>query len=215
MARVIVDMLRSFDPNEPLSGMFVQAALLRYANTVEPWASAVATSMVAEVDARDKATWKAVASKISKGLEIEISSASTGLIMQRRVREQVTLIKSLPQEAALKVQEIASKSLTSGVRADDLAKEIMKVGQMTLARARLIARTEVGRTATELTKARAEQAGSTGYVWRTAKDSDVRPSHRAMEGSFVKWDAPPRLDGMTGHAGALPNCRCYPEVVFG
>ncbi|HBP7680593.1 TPA: phage head morphogenesis protein, partial [Salmonella enterica subsp. enterica serovar Typhi str. CT18] len=22
------------------------------------------------------------------------------------------------------------------------------------------------------------------------------------------------LDGMTGHAGELPNCRCYKEIVF-
>lgn len=25
---------------------------------------------------------------------------------------------------------------------------------------------------------------------------------------------PPTLDGMTGHAGALPNCRCYCEVII-
>ncbi|HBB8701832.1 TPA: phage head morphogenesis protein, partial [Escherichia coli] len=25
---------------------------------------------------------------------------------------------------------------------------------------------------------------------------------------------PPTLDGMTGHAGELPNCRCYKEIVF-
>jgi hypothetical protein len=34
-----------------------------------------------------------------------------------------------------------------------------------------------------------------------------------MEGQFVKWDDPQKLDGMTGHAGEFPNCRCYPEPV--
>jgi uncharacterized protein with gpF-like domain len=34
-----------------------------------------------------------------------------------------------------------------------------------------------------------------------------------MDGQFVKWSEPPTLDGLTGHAGALPNCRCYPEPV--
>ncbi|EFO4716945.1 phage head morphogenesis protein, partial [Escherichia coli] len=43
---------------------------------------------------------------------------------------------------------------------------------------------------------------------------DVRHSHREMEGKFVEWGKPPTLDGMTGHAGELPNCRCYKEIVF-
>ncbi|MDR0067994.1 phage head morphogenesis protein, partial [Acinetobacter sp. 11520] len=25
------------------------------------------------------------------------------------------------------------------------------------------------------------------------------------------WDNPPTLDNLKGHAGCLPNCRCYPE----
>ncbi|MGN5479510.1 phage minor head protein [Cupriavidus basilensis] len=53
--------------------------------------------------------------------------------------------------------------------------------------------------------------GSPGYFWRTSGDKDVRDSHRDMEGKFVEWDKPPTLDGMTGHAGCFPNCRCYPE----
>ena len=35
-----------------------------------------------------------------------------------------------------------------------------------------------------------------------------------MEGKFVSWDSPPTLDGMTGHAGEFPYCRCYPEPVI-
>ena len=41
-----------------------------------------------------------------------------------------------------------------------------------------------------------------------------RPAHRAMEGKFIKWSQPPTLDGMTGHAGEFPNCRCHPEPVI-
>jgi hypothetical protein len=51
--------------------------------------------------------------------------------------------------------------------------------------------------------------------WRSKYQSaaGTRPSHRAMEGVFVKWSDPPTLDRMTGHAGEFPNCRCYPEPV--
>ena len=53
-----------------------------------------------------------------------------------------------------------------------------------------------------------------GYVWRTAGDSDVRSSHKKMNGKFVRWDDPPQLDNLNGDAGALPNCRCYPEPLI-
>jgi uncharacterized protein with gpF-like domain len=51
-------------------------------------------------------------------------------------------------------------------------------------------------------------------LWRTARDGDVRASHKAMEGKQVDWNRPPTLDGMTGHAGSLPNCRCFCQPQF-
>ncbi|EOT9334790.1 phage minor head protein [Escherichia coli] len=74
--------------------------------------------------------------------------------------------------------------------------------------------TELGRATGALDQARALSIGSNGYIWRTAEDGDVRHSHREMEGKFVEWGRPPTLDGMTGHAGELPNCRCYKEIVL-
>jgi uncharacterized protein with gpF-like domain len=66
-----------------------------------------------------------------------------------------------------------------------------------------------------LTQARAEHIGSEGYIWRTSNDSDVRHSHKEMNGRYVRWDTPPRLsDGTVTHAGQIYNCRCYPEPVI-
>src|SRR6185437_1153848 len=92
--------------------------------------------------------------------------------------------------------------------------EIMRGGEVSKSKATLIARTETGRALTALTQARAETVGSTSYVWRTVKDSDVRLSHKQMEGKVVDWDSPPTLDGLTGHAGSLPNCRCFAEPII-
>jgi SPP1 gp7 family putative phage head morphogenesis protein len=128
--------------------------------------------------------------------------------------KEAGLIQSLPLEAADRAAEIARDALASGERAEDLAKRITALGNVSESRARVIARTEVSKAGTALTKARAEDIGSSGYIWRTARDGATRPSHRAMEGKFVKWDEPQLLDGMTGHAGEFPNCRCYPEPVI-
>lgn len=214
IARHVADIVGMFDPNEARAALLIRSALERYAQAIDPWAQSAARLMVAEVAKRDEASWNEVAAKMGRAIGSEIRSAPTGEVMRRLMAEQVTLIKSLPLEAAQRVHDLAIKGIETGMRADQIAQEIMRTGEVTRSRANLIARTEVGRAATTLTQARAEHIGSTGYLWRTAKDSDVRKSHRAMAGTFVEWDKPPTLDNLTGHAGALPNCRCYCEPVI-
>lgn len=167
--------------------------------------------MVAEVAQRDERSWFRVANQMGESLRKEIATAPIGNVIRERQAEQVRLITSLPLEAAERVQHMTREGIIKGWRADQIADEIMRTGDVTRSRAILIARTETGRTSTLLTQARAEHVGSDGYFWRTADDSDVRPSHKAMAGKFVAWNAPPTLDGLTGHAGAIPNCRCFPE----
>lgn len=170
--------------------------------------------MVTEVARRDERSWFAQADRMGRALRDEIASAPIGEVMREQQAEQVRLITSLPTEAAQRVGEMTREGIAKGWRADQISAEIMKTGEVTKSRADLIARTEVGRTSTLLTQARAEHVGSEGYKWITAGDSDVRASHKAMNGKFVQWDSPPTLDGLTGHAGALPNCRCYCEPVL-
>jgi SPP1 gp7 family putative phage head morphogenesis protein len=127
--------------------------------------------------------------------------------------QQVHLIRSLPLDAAQRVHKLVIEGHGSP-RASEIAKEIMRSGSVAKSRAELIAQTETSRAATAFTQARAEHIGSDGYIWRTAKDSHVRDSHRHMEGRFVRWESPPTLDGLVGHAGALPRCRCFPSPVI-
>ena len=70
------------------------------------------------------------------------------------------------------------------MRASDIAKIIQdKTKQHSRASARLIARTEVSKTTTALTKARCNNLDIHWYVWRTAEDGNrVRKSHRIMNG---------------------------------
>lgn len=189
-------------------------ALKRYAKIIQPWAKAAANDIVGKIDLQDARSWKQATKNMSLGLRENLKKSPVGQTALQAVQEQVDLITSLPLEAAERVQKIVQEGYVRGVRADDLIAEIRKTGDVTETRARTIARTETSRVATEFTKARADYIGSEGYIWRTAHDTDVRPSHKKMEGKFVKWDSPPTLDGMTGHAGQFPNCRCYPEPVL-
>ena len=110
-----------------------------------------------------------------------------------------------------------------GRRAADIAKDLARqYPKVTEGRINLIARTEVSRASTALTRARAEDLDLDWYVWRTAKDARTRKAHRHLDGVLVAWNEPPSPEALLGikstlgdyHAGDCPNCRCYPEPML-
>ena len=214
IGKQIGEMIRVFPAGDISALPTLEDMMRRYAETLTPWAKVAAGRMIDEVNNRDLNTWQLISNELSKGIRDEILSAPVGGVMQSLMDEQVKLIRSLPLEAAQRVHELTIKGLEDGTRVKEVVKEIMRSGEVAANRATLIARTEVSRAAANLTQARAQHIGSDGYIWESSKDADVRPSHKKMLGKFVKWDSPPTLDGLTGHAGCLPNCRCWARVII-
>lgn len=171
--------------------------------------------MLADVARRNAREWKQHSRDMGRALRAEVENAPTGQLLQQLLAENVNLIRSIPEEAAKRVHERTVAALSTGHRAATMEQEILDTGRVTEARARLIARTEVARTANSLTMARALHVGSDGYIWRTAGDSDVRDSHAEMEGKYIMWAVTPKLsDGTVTHAGMIYNCRCFAEPVL-
>lgn len=214
LAAHVGHLVNAFPAGDAQAAETIQKLLRAYAEGLTPWAEATAASMLADVSRRDEVQWAKMTKNMSVALRREIMTAPTGLILAKLQAEQVHYIKKIPLDAAERVHKLTMEALVQSTRASAIAKEIRRQQQVSENYATMLARTEVGRVTTNLTQGRATYVGSEGYIWRTAEDSDVRPSHRAMEGKFVRWDKPPTLDKLTGHAGALPNCRCYPEVVI-
>ena len=185
-----------------------------YADILDDWAAHVARSMFSDVDTKNRRFWRSMSQEIGVQMARQLAETDIGVTVTQSLDNQVRLIKSLPRQAAERAHEYVREAALKGQRASEIAERIMGLGSVTRSRAVLIARTETSRVSTELLKARAQTVGSTGYIWRTASDSDVRPSHKKMSGQHVQWGSPPTLDGMTGHAGCLPHCRCYPEPVI-
>ncbi|WP_244143246.1 phage minor head protein [Burkholderia multivorans] len=192
----------------------IEQLLRRYAEALTPWAEATAARMLEDLNRRDEQAWMQNAREMSRALRDELRRAPTGETMRALMAEQVALIKSIPLEAAKRVHRLTIEALEDSTRAAQISKAIQESGEVAKSRADLIARTEVSRAATSLTEARARAVGSTHYVWHTSGDSDVRDSHRRMDGKVVAWNDPPTLDGMTGHAGQFPNCRCWCEPII-
>lgn len=193
----------------------ITRALEAYADLLRPWAASVANYMLADVMRRNERAWREQGKEMSRALHAEIKYAPTGTAYKELMRENVGLITSLPRKAAQRVHDLALEARLGGKRFEEVAADILATGKVTASRATLIARTESSRAAVTFTQARAQFVGSKGYLWRTAHDADVRPTHQEMEGVYVRWDKPPVTDMVKPyHAGCGPNCRCFPEPIL-
>jgi SPP1 gp7 family putative phage head morphogenesis protein len=223
MARTIGHIVGSMYESDPTEWWRIREALEHYGTLITPWANAVAQRQLAEVSRRDAASWHEQGRLINRALAAEIATAPIGPTLQGLLAGQVDLITSLPREAAERVQQLSVEAMTAGTRWEQLVPEIkdrlIATGSNALARANLIARTETGRAATAIQQVRAEHVGSPGYIWRSARDRDVRPRHRELEGTYHDWSDPPVATDagqreVRAHPGAIYNCRCFPEVVL-
>lgn len=217
LATHVGEIIGGFPAGDPEALPTIEQMLRRYAEALTPWATVTASKMIEEVNFRDLDMWRAASKEISAGLRREIMLGSTGNIMQSLLDEQVSLIRSIPIEAAKRVHKLTLEGLENGSRFPEIAKKIQESGEVARSRAILIARTEVARTASVLTEARATLAGSTHYMWMTSGDGTVRPDHKKLGGRIFAWDNPPIADEASGeraNPGCIFNCRCWAKPIL-
>lgn len=206
------EQMRNFQNSEPFNS-FVYSAVRR---------------MVTPIAIQNMKTWRKAAKKSTKNpylYKLLMREINNGLKndINIQIEENANLIKTLPTDVAKKVTKDIEEMALKGMRASEIAKVIREqTDKHSRASAKLIARTEVSKTTTALTKARCDNLDLHWYVWRTAEDGDrVRKSHRIMEGVLVNWNEPPSPEALAGeksvgnyHAGNIWNCRCYPEPLI-
>ena len=188
----------------------------------------VVKRMVTPLAARNYETWRKAARVSTRSHFLyTVLMEELKQVIKKDIDSQVisnaALIKTLPSDTAQKVVRDIEEYALSGLRAEEIEKLIQdKTRQHSRASARLIARTEVSKTTSALTKARSEELGLRWYVWRTMEDGDrVRKSHRIMNDVLVSWNNPPSPELLVKekdvgryHAGNIWNCRCYSEPLI-
>lgn len=194
----------------------------------EKFVTSMVKRMVTPLAVDNMRTWREAAKKSTRGkflygiLEDELKQ-NIGVTINDQIIQNASLISTLPNDVAQKVTRDIADNALKGKRARAIEDVIRsETNKHSRASARLIARTEVSKTQSALTKARSEELGLRWYVWRTALDGNrVRKSHRIMEGVLVAWNDPPSPELLAGekdvgnyHAGNIWNCRCYSEPLI-
>lgn len=191
----------------------IQGHLDDYARILRPWALLKGREMAQQAENADVRAWSSAAREMSLGLRQLLKRTNIGQTVREIMDSQVSLIQSIPIEAGRRVHKLVLTGMEDSRRADEVAEQIMRSQDVSESHAMLIARTETTRAATTLTEARSLSIGAETYTWRTARDSNVRPLHKQLEGTTHRWDNPPIAGekGETANPGCIYNCRCYPE----
>lgn len=194
----------------------------------EKFITSAVKRMVTPISVMNEQTWRKAARKSTRskflyGLLIDEIKQNHSSMINDQIIENAALIRTLPNDVAEKVVKNIAEEAIKGKRARSIESIIREdTDKHSRASARLIARTEVAKTQSAITKSRAQNLDMQWYVWRTALDGNrVRKSHRLMEGVIVNWNDPPSPEELAGeqsighyHAGNIWNCRCYSEVLL-
>ena len=131
------------------------------------------------------------------------------------VKNNVDLIKSIPNEYIKDVYDLIYKGYTSGKTLSDVSKSIEHLNVVSANKAKFIARDQISKLNADIQKAQQIASGIEYYIWLTSKDERVRQSHRELDGKNCRWDNPPEnSDGRACHPGEDYGCRCIAIPVF-
>ena len=175
-------------------------------------ASIVSNSFTNDVNNVNKTRfYKAMEGAVGVDLKNIVQGEGLENIMFATNKENVSLIKSIPEEYFKRIESIVFTGTIQGRNATSMIQQISKAGGISDRRARVIARDQSSKLNSALNQQRSQNLGIEEYIWRTAKDDRVRASHKSKNGKVFRWDNPPKD---TGHPGQDIQCRCVAQAII-
>lgn len=135
-------------------------------------------------------------------------------VTQALIAENVSLIKSIPQQYLTDVEGIITRGVSMGRDLSYVTEELKKRYDITRRRAAFIARDQMDKATQAVQRARDEDLGITEAVWvHLPGQKSSRETHIAMHGKRFKLSGPDAglYDSAMGYnvlPAELPNCRC-------
>jgi SPP1 gp7 family putative phage head morphogenesis protein len=169
----------------------------------------VATIAVATSKQRSSQFRRVVRQSI--GVDVVGSERGIDKVLSSFATDNQKLIKSIKTQYVNEVGAVVQQAVSEGKRAEEIQTLIQERGKVSKARARLIARDQIGKLTSQLDRQRHENAGITGYMWRGVRDNRERRLHLDREGVHFDYASPPKKTPDDGAPGIPINCRCYAE----
>lgn len=158
--------------------------------------------------------------------------------LQTFVTQNVSLIDKAKADAARDLEGIIQRGMQTGARVETIEAEIRARVKSVGKRAKLIARDQLAKANSQITKLRQQSIGVSEYRWRTSKDERVRgksggryanarPKHSSLEGKRCRWNDPTvyidqdgnarkrsGIEAVELHPGEDYQCRCTAEPIL-
>ncbi|CAM0034265.1 head morphogenesis [Vibrio phage K122] len=158
----------------------------------------------------------------SFGINVYAGNQAVSDYLDATVKDNVRLIKSIPDQYLTQVESIVLGNMRAGMRPSAINKQLQDQFGVTERRARVIARDQTSKAANGLAKKRMQSAGFEYYQWTTSEDERVRSRHRKISDKVTaygkgiyRWDNPPLSDkGEPISPGTDYSCRCIARPVL-
>jgi SPP1 gp7 family putative phage head morphogenesis protein len=181
----------------------------------------------------DRALWK-----VEKNFAQSVKGIAVAPKLSREAR--ATIARDYEQNMKLYIQDWTKKEIVdlrkrmqatvfAGNRYESAVKTIQKSYDVSLNKAKFLARQETGLLMAKFKEVRYKEAGVKRYIWKCVAGTSahpVRPSHKILDGKIFSWDNPVELDkrglvkpgglhkpGDNKNPGEDYNCRCYAKPI--
>ena len=150
-----------------------------------------------------------------------IKSKELDATIEAIVSENMSLIKSIPEEFFKKLTTAMTQAVQNGESLTQFKKQLMKIKGMTERRASMIAQDQSNKAFNAIARRKAQACGVKQFEWiHTGIAKNPRPYHKnVLNHKIFDFDEPPIIDPNTkirGYPAQLINCRCMmrPVVSF-
>lgn len=175
----------------------------------------LASHFAQSVGERSDASLKAALKKGGFTVEFKMTRAQRD-VLNAAVHENVSLIRSIPQQHLAQVEGMVMRSVSTGRDLGQLADDLQQQLGVTKKRAALIARDQNNKVTAALARARQVEMGLTEAVWRhSGGGKHPRPKHVKADGQRydIRVGLPIGDKGQNVLPGQEINCRCIGRAV--
>lgn len=137
-------------------------------------------------------------------------------VFQATVNQNVSLIKTIPQQYLGDVEGMVQRSVQTGRDLGKLSADLQQKYGVTRRRAALIARDQNNKATSAFTRVRQQELGIEKAIWMHSHAGEVpRPTHVKMDGKEfeIKKGMYDKDEGEFVWPGQLINCRCTSRPV--